>query len=422
MYNTNPSGGLWLPALSRDRIAPGDLVRFSGPAGTFGLQAGDLRRGVFLPGATRSGKTTILCHALGALRHQLGPGDTLVVFDPRGDFARRFRHHGDWVICPGCGQASWNLFRDLDTSSDYALQLSCSRIAVRLFSRQQNQLTPFFTTAPRRLLECVLYALTTTGRSYNNADLVDFSARMTPDTLDWVICHSPAPGEVSAYLGDGAAASDQALGVLGEYQAAVAALRPFARDTGPGQGIGPFVRAGGGRALFMQYDASAPASQDEIWGLMVDLALAAALENRPGDGRLYLVLDELPLLGKQLDLLERGLNFGAGQHVGGILCAAQSLAQLEAGYGPAKTQALAAGFGTVIGLRPNDALTRQFLQQRCGTTFRPVQYARCGVVNATVQQVPLLPDSQLLEMAVGDAIVIAPPAAPFAFHFLPCPF
>lgn len=421
--NTATFGALWVPALGQDRTHPGDLIRFSGSAGTFGLQADDLRRGIFLPGATRSGKTTVLCQALAALRPRLGPGDALVIFDPRGDYVGRFYRPGDLVVDPrpARGTGAWNLFRDLDPGDDYALQQSSSRIAGRLFSHQQNQLTPFFTTAPRRLLESVLYVLgrqqVAAGRCYSNRDLVAFSANLTPEALDWVIRNSPAPGELASYLGDATAASDQALGVLGEYQAAVAKLRPFARHTGMGVGMADFVRTGGGRACFLQYDASAPDTQDEIWGLMVDLALSAALETRTGNGRLYLVLDELPLLGRQVDLLERALNFGAGQHVGGILCAAQSLAQLEDRYGPAKTQALTAGFGTVVGLRPNDAATRTFLQQRCGTVFRPVQYARCGILTATVQQTPLLPDDQMLAMGVGDAIVAAPPEPPFAFHF-----
>lgn len=416
-----------LPELDREQFPAGSILRFHGRRGGFGLTAADVARGIYLPGAPRCGKTTVLCHCLQQLLPRLGPRDGLLVFDPRGDYLRRFFRPGDIVLDPnprGQGNASWSLFADLAVCRDtrYDLEQSAALIAARLFSRNRNQLNPFFTTAPRRLLEHILLISADKPRHlppYPNEALLNTCAGLTPQKLDALIARSSAPGELRSYLGN--YSTPQALGVLGELQAAVAPLGAFRSNGRPLFSALEFARNGGGKICFLEYDAGAPDTQDLVWSLMVDLALCAALSPRPQSGRLFLCLDELPLLGSHLEMLQRALSFGAGQCIGGILCAAQSNAQLQAGCGEAEAESMLACFGIVMALRPNDSVTRRFLQQACGQVLAPVQYARCGVVSQTVQQLPALSDAQLMQMQVGDAIVVSPPHAPFAFHFAPYP-
>lgn len=428
LYNTRTSP--WLPT-RRAADIPGDsLLVLQGRGGAeFGLRAGDIARGVYLVGASRSGKTTVLCHCLAQLIPRLGPHDGLLVFDPRRDFQRRFCRQGDFVLDPdpqGSGNAVWNLFADLVAfgTSDYALEQNAARIAARMFSGKENQMNPFFTTAPRRLLENLLLvyareilAHPEQAHRYGNHTLLQFCAGLSRQRLEELIRRSPAPGELRSYLGD--SSTEQALGVLGEFQAAISPLHGFTGRHAPRFSAVDFARDGGGRVCYLAYDASASSSLDAVYGLIIDLALSTALSSRPQSGRLYLVLDELPLIGGSVELLQRALNFGAGQHIGGIFCAAQSNAQLREQYGPEAAESVLAGFGTTIVMRPGDAATRRFAQERCGQITVPLQFARCGVVTTSLQQLPALPDGQLLTMGPGDAVVIAPPEPPFAFHFLP---
>lgn len=420
----------WLPYLSASMVPPGCAVLFRDARGRgFGLSLRDLARGIYLTGAPRSGKTNILYILLYQLIPLLGPQDGLIVFDPRGDLRRTFFRPGDIVLDPnphGHGNASWSLFADLVAfgSTEYDLNQSAGRIVSRLFSRNQNALTPFFTIAPKRLLENLLlvYARTILAHpgaagQYRNETLLNYCTNLSREKIDELIACAPAPGELRAYLGN--CASDQALGVLGELQASVAALRGFAGGTAPVFSVVDFVRNGGGRVLFLEFDASAADAQGPVFGLIEDLAYSAALSPQPQQGKVYFCNDEGPLLGSSVEMLQRALSFGAGQHVGGIFYAAQSNAQLTDCYGEARAESMLANFGTVIALRMNDLSTRRFVQQRCGQCTVPLQYARCGVVTTSLMQMPALPDEQIVGMDVGDAIVLPPAGEPFAFHFQP---
>lgn len=420
----------WLPGLTRSLVPRDCAVCFRNPESlAFGLTMADLAKGIYLTGAPRSGKTTVLYHLLSQLIPRLGPHDGLVIFDPRGDLRRQFYRPGDIVLDPkphGHGNAAWSLFADLVAfgSTDYDLDQSAARIAARLFSNNQNQMTPFFTIAPRRLLENLLlvYARTIlahprTAKQYTNQTLLRYCANLSREKIEELIRCSPAPGELRSYLGN--CASDQALGVLGELQASVSALNGFAGGRVPVFSVVNFARDGGGKLLFLEFDASAADTQGPIFGLIEDLAYSAALSPLPQEGKVFFCSDEGPLLGRNVEMIQRALSFGAGQHIGGIFYAAQSNAQLRHCYGDDLTESMLANFGTMIALRVKDVSTRRFLQQLCGEHTVPTQHARCGVVTSSLMQLPALPDDQVLCMGTGDAVVLPPAGVPFAFHFLP---
>ena len=91
----------WLPGLTAGRAAPDSAVLFrDGEGRAFGLTMSDLAKGVYLTGAPRSGKTTVLYHLLSQLIPRLGPHDGLIIFDPRGDLRRQFFRPGDIVLDP----------------------------------------------------------------------------------------------------------------------------------------------------------------------------------------------------------------------------------------------------------------------------------------------------------------------------------
>ena len=418
----------WLPELSGNQITPDSVVAFHSPnGGSFGLSCSDLAKGVYLVGAPRSGKSTVLCHILHQLIPHLGPHDSLLVFDPRGEFLRLFYRPGDWILDPrpnGCGNVSWNLFADLTAfvSSDSELSENARIIAERLCSKNRNLMTPFFEIASRRLLEMLLFVQGKEmqkkpwqASAYTTESLLRFCANLSRKQLEALIAASPAQGELRSYLGD--CSSNQALGVLGEFQASVSLLNAFADSTLPSFSASQFAHDGGGHVCYILYDARSAAGTGNVIGLILDLCLGTAISSRPQKGKYYACIDELPLLGNNTERIQRALSFGAGQHLGGLFCAAQSNAQLEEAFGKAATESLLADFGTVIALRANDEATRQFVQKRGGQITVPVRHAQGGMLTSSLQSVPALPDDQLLSMETGDAVVFSPPTLPFPFHF-----
>ena len=420
----------WLPELSGNQVTPDSAVAFHSPNGSaFGLNRSDLAKGVYLVGAPRSGKSTVLCHILRQLIPNLGPHDSLLVFDPRGEFSSLFYRPGDWIIDPrpnGCGNASWNLFADLTAfvSSDGELSENARIIAERLCSKNQNILTPFFEIAPRRLLEMLLFVYGKEiqkrphqASAYTTETLLRFCANLSREHLEALITSCPASGELRSYLGD--CSSNQALGVLGEFQASISFLNAFANSSLPCFSASQFAHNGGGHVCYILFDASSAAGTGSVIGLILDLCLGTAVSSRPQEGKFYACIDELPLLGNNIERMQRALSFGAGQHLGGLFCAAQSNAQLEESFGKTETESLLADFGTVIALRTNDETTRQFVQKRGGQITVPLRHAKCGVLTCSLQNVPSLPDDQLLSMKTGDSIIFSPPTLPFSFHFAP---
>ncbi|OUN83774.1 type IV secretion system DNA-binding domain-containing protein [Gemmiger sp. An50] len=385
-----------------------------------------LARGMLLAGASRTGKSQQQAKMIRQVRQQMTRRDVLVILDTKGDYAKKFFRLGDVILGTGgpfAPTAGWNIFRDCTAGCKTKTELSqrIGMIASRVFCRE-NLHVPFFTDAPRRVLEELLETLLRhsdllpAGEVLDNHGLLAFLQRG-----DWgrflLLCS--APQEMRGYIGDGKFMNPTEHSVLAELLINVTMAL-----CGVWGGHGTFSMVDfetnrSGRTMFLQYDLRDGGAADNVYQLLIDLLLISFMNGHNADGRLYLFLDEIHLLGKSPEMLCRTLNYGPGIGLGCVCVGSQSLAQLEGLCGKVGMETLLAGLQTRVLFRMEDDLSRQFVKEQCGK-IRAMQYQFVPGISysgSAGQFEDAVTDEELLSMDVGQAIVKSPGHPAFFFRF-----
>ena len=391
-----------------------------GKPACLGLSRGDLATHLLLLGPSGTGKTNVLSEALRQIKATMRPGDTMCVFDPKGDFLGLADPATD-VVLPG-GAQSWNVFGDVvaDGWDEEHVAANAREVAQVVFAEAvERSSSPFFPKAARDLFADVMAAacLCAAGdknfreQSLNNRALRDLLLGATTQSLRALLSPLPRLAGSLKYLGDGS--SEQALGVLAELQEAVAGL--FAGGFG-GRGAfssRQFLRRGVG-ALFVEYDitrAATPAYQ-----VIVDAFLKEALAGRRPASNTYVVIDELAML-PHLLFLENALSFGRSQGVK-VVAAVQSVEQLFDAYGRDAAAALVSGFQTLVCFRPSDEATRAVVRERCGSALAELSYlSGDGKARFETRPGSVIEGWDLASLGRGEAFVLQPFRGPLRFCF-----
>ena len=386
------------------------------------IGASDLARHVLFVGASGSGKTNCIVELLSQLKAQMGPRDSMLVFDPKGDFLP-FADAADVVISSRGGTACWNLFGEVtaDGWDEANVRENAREICHTVFADAiERSSSPFFPKAARDLMADVIAAMALVGaddhdfrrRHLHNEALATYLREADAQRLAEFLGKVPSCSGSLKYLGDGG--SDQALGVLAELQEATEAL--FAGDFGRAGVFSArrFQRTGGG-TVFVEYDlarASSPAYQ-----VVVDTYIKEALSpDHDAAGTVTLVIDELKML-PHLLFLENALSFGRSQGVR-VVSALQSVEQLYEVYGEVGGRVLAAGFQTLACFSTNNAATREFVQGVCGGSLSELSWlAADGRSRAELRDGHVVEDWDLARLVVGEAVVLQPGVDPFKFLF-----
>lgn len=387
-----------------------------------------LARGVLLAGASRTGKSQQQAKMIRQVRQRMSRRDVLVILDTKGEYAKELFRSGDVILGTGGPlepTARWNLFRDCTTGCKTKAELTqrIEMLASRVFCRE-NLDVPFFTDAPRRVLEELLETLLRhsdllpKGEVLDNHGLLAFLRRG-----DWsrFLSLCSAPQEMRGYIGDGKHMNPTEHSVLAELL-----INVTMSLCGVWGGHGTFSMADfeanrSGRTMFLQYDLRDGGAADNVYQLLIDLLLISFMNGSNADGRLYLFLDEIHLLGKSPEMLSRALNYGPGIGLGCVCVGAQSLAQLEGLCGKASMETLLAGLQTRILFRMEDDPSREFVKEQCGRV-RTMQYQFVPGISYTGsagQFEDAVTDEELLRMGVGQAIVKIPGRPAFFFYFDP---
>lgn len=421
----------------RDRVLSGDdwravaptyasdaLVRLAGTSAgapaTLGLSADDLATHVLFLGPSGTGKTNALRELLRQVKASMRPGDTMCVFDPKGDFLSLFDPSLDLVI-PG-GENAWNVCGDVvaDGWGDESVAANAREVAQTVFADAiERSSSPFFPKAAFDLFADVLGALCVCSRddrdfrrrNLNNRALRDYLLDATSSGLHGFLGSERSFSGSLKYLGDGS--SDQALGVLAELQEATSAL--FSGGFG---GRGSFssrqFHRGGVGTVFVEYDitrAATPAYQ-----VVIDSFLKEALAGRRPRSSTYVVIDELPML-PHLLFLENALSFGRSQGVK-VIAAAQSVEQLYGIYGREAGAALVSGFQTLVCFRPSDEATRACARERCGGCLKELSYLSGeGRASFELREARVIEDWDLASLERGEAFLLRPFSGPLRFRF-----
>lgn len=375
-----------------------------------------------LVGAAGCGKTNCIREAILQIKRKMGPKDSMLVFDPKGDFLSLASSHDHILSCFG-DDAGWNLFGEV-TSDGWSLpciEANAHEIADTVFAESiESSSQPFFPKAARDIFAALLSAIAYAGADdrlfrlayLNNKTLRAYLRTLSAKRLADFLSRVPSLAGVLAYVGNGS--SDQALGVIAELEEAVNRL--FMGNFG---GVGAFSirrmqRARAGMAAFVEYDpanGSSPAYQ-----VLVDLYLKEALAMATEEGDIYLVLDELKML-PRLGHLEDALTFGRSKGVK-IIAGLQSMEQLFEVYGEYGGRNLASGFQTISAFHTNNAATRAFVQGVLGSSVKSISYLDpSGKSTAMTHEGSVVEDWDFTGLRCGQAIVSQPYCVPYRFSY-----
>lgn len=177
-----------------------------------------------------------------------------------------------------------------------------------------------------------------------------------------------------------------------------------------------FVRAKGGKVLFIEYDLAIGSVLTPIYRLFFDLAIKEALGRTSSQGNVYLFCDEFKLL-PNLQHIDDGVNFGRSLGLK-VFAGLQSIEQLFETYGEIKGRNLAAGFSSIFAFKANDVSTRDYIRSLYGSNIILEQYQ--GMNKTLIEdkrEGNTVEDWDLNSLKVGEAVVGLPFEKPFKFYF-----
>lgn len=394
-----------------------------------GLDDDDLGRGVLFVGGSGTGKSSALLNLLKPIRENLSAEDVMVVFDYKCELHDALARPNDILIGNG-GQGRapnkrWSIFKELaqnntKTMGDYAEN---ARVAASHIIQDENLQTPIFTTAPRQALEYVLCVLArhpelVEGELSNEA-LIRF---IEQSRYDEAVKAEPRYGvPLQAIVGPDNNPNQTALSMRMELTVNVKkALTGFNKGAGnsPLWSVAETVNDRGGQCIYLQYDPSRGGVHNQVYSMIVELFLEAALRNHDPRGHIYVVLDEVVQLGKALvPTIQKATE--TGRHYGVCtIAAAQSIAQMSNVYSELTTDACLNNFQTKFWFKTGEEKSNKYLQDTCGK----VLVQRCALTPGVAMrrdaatENPALEQEDINAMGIGDCVYISRKAKPCMLH------
>lgn len=400
----------------------------NGALGTLALGSRELSTGLLVLGGSGVGKTNVIMEIARQLKRRMGPNDTAIVFDPKGDYkaslfdpsrdlsVSSFEKTNPWNICGEVAADGWVRDKIIDNAREISKTVFCEAI--------ERSASPFFPQAAREVFSSVLAAVVCCGiddpgfRHYlNNDALKRYLTNLDAPRLREFISTMPDLSGCLKYVGGGA--SDQALGVFAELQLAVESLFCGAYGEAGPLSVRCLQRHGGGSWLFLGYDVSKTSSSAP--SVIVDTYLKEALSRSAssGGGRRFVIVDELRRL-PGLQLMENALSFGRSQGLN-IIAGLQDVQQLESVYGGARREAgsVLSGFRSVVAFRSESESTRRYVSEMSGRNVQEVTYlsARDGKSWSELREGMVVEDWEIATLERGEAVVTLPYGCPFRFSF-----
>ena len=352
----------------------------------FSMNEKTLSKGLICIGGTGSGKTNTINHLVKQIKKRMTTKDVMIVFDTKGDFYRNFYETGDALLANSSQfrniSKRWNAFSEIiiDGEDDKNTIMNINDLCRCLFKKYESASQPFFPNAARGLVAAVMLYIIRYAVKWgleqellNNEVLVGWFEKAQIENFKKIYETYSDLSNVGMYLGSGD--NNQALGVLSE---AIVMIKDTFIGTFGENGdfsIRDFVRTRDGKTLFIEYDLAIGEALSPIYSLLMDLAIKEALGRNGTDseknerelGSVYIVIDEFKLL-PYLTHIDDAVNFGRSMGLK-VIVGLQSMAQLYDVYGRDKALSIAAGFSSIMGFRPNDWLTEEYLSDAFGINY-----------------------------------------------------
>lgn len=389
---------------------------------------------ILLSGGIGSGKTNAINQIVKQLIDKRTSKDVVVIFDSKGDFLHKFgKMLPDKVVISNDQNATavWNMFNealiDYKTLGTKSIDENLMELAGSLFQTviEKDVNNPFFTLAAKNIFYGLLKFLSNkhlsehikTGRvKINNKVIYELSKLDSSKIAE--LFNSPDQqkdlAQLIYYLGRMKADKDGKLSLSENDQGAsvIATLRNVLIDIFKGKfaevgdfSVRDFIRAKGGRFLFIEYDLSQGRVLSPIYKVMIDMAIKESLCRDRSAGNVFFIIDEFRLLPK-LDFMDAGVNLGRGlgaKFIVGI----QNLKQIEAIYGEAEAKSILSGFVTNINFRTTDIETREYIKSLSGEQI--YEYDVMSLAGGKQRErSSVITDEDILKLNVGEAIINMP--------------
>ena len=389
---------------------------------------------ILFSGGIGSGKTNAINQIVKQLIDKRTSKDVVVIFDSKGDFLHKFgKMLPDKVVISNDQNATavWNMFNealiDYKTLGTKSIDENLMELAGSLFQTviEKDVNNPFFTLAAKNIFYGLLKFLSNkhlsehikTGRvKINNKVIYELSKLDSSKIAE--LFNSPDQqkdlAQLIYYLGRMKADKDGKLSLSENDQGAsvIATLRNVLIDIFKGKfaevgdfSVRDFIRAKGGRFLFIEYDLSQGRVLSPIYKVMIDMAIKESLCRDRSAGNVFFIIDEFRLLPK-LDFMDAGVNLGRGlgaKFIVGI----QNLKQIEAIYGEAEAKSILSGFVTNINFRTTDIETREYIKSLSGEQI--YEYDVMSLAGGKQRErSSVITDEDILKLNVGEAIINMP--------------
>lgn len=368
-------------------------------------------KGIGAIGATGSGKTYCIRRMIKDIRMNTN-NYSMVIVQAKEDFDDLYVV-GDLILEQGNNSEKsikWNLFNDIlaDGYDMKMVELNTRQFVKHLFSYKENSKEPFFVEGASELLYCIIITLIKLGmnnlherKNWTNSGLKKFFLNYNEADYVRIIENCGEPGVLNRILGT-EPDNRQAIGVWGELvtTALQTLVDVFAEDGD--FSIREFVRNKSNRVLFINYDPSYKDTQVKIFGSMINLMLNEVLSRNNILGSVYLVCDELPVIGK-IDIAQ-AVNIGRAKGLKTII-GCQSIEQLYSIYGEEDGRNLLAGLCTKVYFKPNDLTTKQYMQDDFGKEIADYITMSPGGCYSERREGYVIEDFYINEMQTGECFV-----------------
>lgn len=267
-------------------------------------------------GTTGSGKSTALRAIIAGAS---GRGDRQVVADPDGTAMSVFHQHGDIILNPFDARcAHWDLLGEIEQVGDFAM------VAQSLLPHLGHGDHDQWISYAQQFLASAMESWVANAMG-SSADFVAALNQANRAQLKTLCDGTPA----ARYFEEGG--ERMLASILGTITPAVASLRSFGIQAGPGLSIRRWVREGEG-SLWMPYAANQIAALRGLISCWMNLAIMETLSLAPSsERRIWFHIDELDALGRiegLKDAQARLRKFG-----GRVAIGFQSFAQVKQIYG-----------------------------------------------------------------------------------------
>ncbi len=374
-------------------------------------------------GGIGTGKTSAMMQLLEALRSHAGPDDVFIIFDSKRDFLDALYTDGDAVISNDPdeppGSVVWNVFTDAAQGDPRMASDDIYEIASTIFGEELSAAGDnlFFAAGARDVFSAVFEAMSRSPEGAHDNDALRRTLEGTSKSLwDLIMAHPDLVGSARYLAGNGN--TPEAVRAFLQQSVNSAFSGNFRRSGD--FSVRQFVRDKGRKALFVEYDIATGNRLIPVYRVLIDLAIKEALTlgRVRRSGNVYFVMDEFSLV-PHLQHMSDGINFGRSLGLKFIV-GTQNVEQVLFGYGPELGRTILSGFGTVLGFRLMDDVSRGLVRQRFGANRKQLSTAAAVRAHGVQQETVLgnvIEDWVMSSLRVGECVASLPTGPPFFFTF-----